>query len=127
MSVTLTIAGGTGPGNQGASRPVFANAPRALYRVPFTITFDSSYPTGGESIAATITGSPYSVLRTIDHIAIYDAVAPGGTGGFSAGDIAHAIVDYTNKKVLLYINATQVTDTTNASLITLRGEAVGYA
>jgi len=103
-------------------------APKAMIRYPFTITYDTSYPTGGESIASAVAGSPYSVLRVVDNIDIQDSIAPGGTGGFSAGDIAHGIVDYTAaaQKILLFINGTQVSNGTNSSLIILRCVAEGY-
>lgn len=54
-----------------------------------TIAFDSSYPTGGESLTAANIG-----LTTIDHIEIM------ATSGYMFE------YDYTNAKVLVYITAT---------------------
>lgn len=106
---------------------------RVFFEHHFDVTFDSSYPTGGESIAATVDpDSPWSVLTTVSRVVCIPVIAPGGTGGFSAGDVLYGIVDRTNKKLLLYLNVAagtdlvQVTDTTNASLITMQCIAYGY-
>ena len=133
MAATIASMGGTGPGVASA-RPVLAlGASRTMFEHHFTVTFDSSYPTGGESIAAAVdSDSPWSVMTTVSRIVCIPTVAPGGTGGFSAGDLMIGVADITNKKLLLYLNVVagssyvQVTDTTNASLITIPCIAYGY-
>jgi hypothetical protein len=132
MAVTIASIGGT-PG-VAAPRQVFATGTgRTLYEHHFSVTFDSSYPTGGESIAATVDAdSPWSVMTTVDRVVCIPVIAPGGTGGYTAGDVLYGIVDITNKKLLLYLNAAagtdlvQVTDTTASQLITMKCIAYGY-
>jgi hypothetical protein len=133
MAASIASIGGSGPGVS-ASRPVFATGTgRTLYEHHFTVTFDSSYPTGGESIAAAVdTDSPWSVMTTVSRIVCIPVIAPGGTGGFTAGDVLYGIADLTNKKLLLYLNVAagtdlvQVTDTTAAQLITMSCIAYGF-
>lgn len=53
--LTIAYDAGTGPGS-GATRPTYSQSGgRALKFVTGTIAFDSSYPTGGESITAIAT------------------------------------------------------------------------
>jgi len=130
MAVTMA-ATNTGPGSS-APRKTLAIAGGGLISYPFSITFDSSYPTGGESIAASVDpDSPYSVMRTIIGITFFPVIAPGGTGGENAGDILEGVLDPTNKKVLVFTtpatpgNRVEITSTHNLSLITMYGVAYG--
>jgi hypothetical protein len=132
MAATIASIGGT-PGVASARPALVTGTGRVLYEHHFKVTFDSSYPTGGESIAAAVDAdSPWSVMTTVDRVVCIPVIAPGGTGGFSAGDVLYGIVDITNKKILLYLNVAagtdlvQVTDTTNASLIIMSCIAYGY-
>jgi hypothetical protein len=133
MAASIASIGGSSAGVS-ASRPIYATGTgRTLYEHHFTVTFDSSYPTGGESIAASVdSDSPWSVMTTVSRVVCIPVIAPGGTGGFTAGDVLYGIVDITNKKILLYLNAAagtdlvQVTDTTAAQLITMSCIAYGF-
>ena len=84
------------------------------YRV-FEITFDSSYPTGGEPMAAADVG-----FSKIEFIAF-----SGGDGGYVFD------YDFANSKVIVYRSAGsaaalgQVPNTTNLSAITTRAMAWG--
>lgn len=133
MTIAIAAMGGGTPGISAARNSFTIGAGRTLYEYHFNVTFDSSYPIGGESIAASVDGdSPWSVMTTVDKIVCVPVIAPGGTGGFSAGDLIVGVGDVTNKKLLLYVNVVagtsfvQVTDTTNASLITMHCIAYGY-
>ena len=133
MAVSIASIGGTQAGVSAARNTMVTGTGRTLFAHHFTVTFDSSYPTGGESIARDVApASPWSVLTTILSIVCIPAIAPGGTGGFSAGDLMVGVADITNKKLLLYVNVVagtdfvQVTNTTNASLITIPCIAYGY-
>jgi len=84
------------------------------YRV-FEITFDSSYPTGGESMTAADIG--FSKIEFITFA--------GGDGGYVFD------YDFANSKVIVYRSAGsaaalgQVPNTTNLSAITTRAMAWG--
>jgi hypothetical protein len=132
MAATIASIGGT-PGVSSARNLLVTGTGRTLYEHHFTVTFDSSYPTGGESIAAAVDAdSPWAVMTTVSKIVCVPMIAPGGTGGFSAGDLMIGVADITNKKLLLYVNVAagssyvQVTDTTAAQLITIPCIAYGY-
>lgn len=74
-----------------------------------TVSLDNSYPTNGEPCAMVVLG-----LGQIDYIE------------FSNGNGYTAQYDYTNQKIVMYASAaTEVTNTTDLSAITLRYRAVG--
>lgn len=118
---TTTYDAGTGPG-AGASRPVYSQSGgRALKFVTGTFAFDSSYPTGGESITG-IAGQFQEMLGCIFQSRL----------GYTFG------VDYTAgaQKVLAYYSdydavadgaLIQVPDTTDLSTVTgVRFIAYGF-
>jgi hypothetical protein len=75
----------------------------------FEIAFDSSYPTGGESLVPRNIG-----LSEIDILLAEDA------SGYNFE------YDHTNKKILAYTAGSQVADTTNLSTLTgVRIMAIG--
>ena len=125
MAVTMAPSSGTGPGNA-SSRGFYAISGRALTAYPFTLTFDTSYPTSGESIAATIANSPYAAMGTVQFIDCVPFVAPGGTGGSTAGHVMTGAADLVNKKVILVDNGTEASNAGNYSLITMSCIAYGY-
>ena len=124
MAVTIA-APGTGPGVS-ATRKVFATSGRTYTMHPFTVTFDSSYPTGGELIDTTITGSPWAVLTTVDRIVTTPLIAPGGTGGLTSGHTIVGVPDITNKKLILSDNSAEVANTTACQLIVIPCVAFGF-
>lgn len=73
------------------------------------ITFDSSYPTGGESLTPAALG-----------LVSVDIVLATGTGGYVFK------YDKANQKLLAYTGGSQVSDTTDLSSVTTRVEAVGF-
>lgn len=131
MAVSMVPTSGTGPGNA-RSTQTYSVAGRPQFIYPFDVTFDSSYPTGGESIAATITNSPFAVLTTVKAIMAMPVIAPGGAGGENAGDILELVPDITNKKLLVFTtpatpgNRVQITSTNSLALITFKCIAIGY-
>lgn len=95
--------------SRGGSGPVFGAGGRPLKIVTGTITFDSSYPTGGEDVS--------EVINLFNNIAgvsrceamVFDQPLTGAqTGKF-------AKVNLTTKKVLLYTNASPAVEVANAS------------
>lgn len=75
----------------------------------YTLAFDASYPTGGESIS-----SIWNDFKTVEFIAV------SGPGSRTYE------VDYSGKKVLLYTAiGTEATDTSNQSTITVKLLVVG--
>lgn len=133
MAVTLAHTGGSGAGMSSPREEYVSGVGRTFFEHHFRVTFDSSYPAGGESIAASVgEASPWAVMRTVSRILCMPTIAPGGTGGYSAGDLMIGVPDLTNKKLLLYVNVVagtsyvQVTDTTASQLITIDCIAWGY-
>lgn len=125
MAITMAPTSGTGPGNA-SSRGFYAVSGKALIAYPFVVTFDTSYTTAGQSIAATVANSPYAVLGVVESIDVHPGVAPGGTGGATAGQMTSGAVDLVNKKILLSVAFAEATNATNYSLIKLRCIAYGH-
>lgn len=104
MALTVTEVFRTaGPGNR--------------KEVVATVAFDSSYPTGGESLTPASLGFQAFDFVTFDH-----------NSGYSFS------YDHTNSKVLAYwVDTTtdgaalaEVTDTTSLATVTARMRAIGY-
>lgn len=92
----------TGHGAGGA--PVFAvGKGRVARMVTGKLSFDNSYPTGGESVA-----DLFGLFTTLQGMYVQDPTASAGTG-------KTAVVDYTNQKVMLYTNAGTPAEVANAS------------
>jgi hypothetical protein len=75
-----------------------------------TVTFDSSYPTGGEAITLAQLG-----LTEVDFVA------------FSATGVTYTFAyDYTNNKIIAVLgDGTQVADTTDLATVVVRIMAIG--
>lgn len=97
---------------------VIDEVPGATHMISGTITFDSSYVTGGEPITPTILGAPYAGT-------IVWLVATGVRG--VAGTVCTGVqFDATNQKLLVY-NLTAGAETANATnLSTLVVDYVAY-
>ena len=90
----------------------------------YDVTFDSSYPTGGESLTAADVG-----LKKIEQLIVHGpstATRGGTTGAFPS-------YDYTNSKLQLFWGnadtasvAPEVTDTTDVATQICRVTVVGY-
>lgn len=93
-----------------ATSPVVAGNVRMAVR---DITFDSSYPTGGEALSASDFG-----MQVI--LASIPTVRTAGTGSVTA--VQH---DIENGKLLAYTAAAQVANTTDLSAVTVRVIAFG--
>jgi hypothetical protein len=113
-----------GPGKGASGRPVFAQSPRPIKVVTGTYAFDSSYPTGGEDISDIF--NQFANLSSTSGLLglLFDQPLTGAqTGKFLK-------VDYTNKKVQLFTNASPAVEVTNASdqsaITGLRFVAWGY-
>jgi hypothetical protein len=106
-----------GPG-RASKRPLMVHSPRPMKVVTGTLAFDSSYPTGGESLA-----DIFNMFTSLKLLLIDQPLTGAQTGKFIK-------VDYTNQKALLYTNASpaaEVADTSNQSAITdVRFVAIGY-
>ena len=82
-----------------------------------TITFDSSYPTGGEAVAA----SDFEFNLTVDHVAV----------GSCDDAKYHAAWDQTNSKIILYVEdgtsgiEAQCGSTSDQSAVKVTVEATG--
>lgn len=76
--------------------------------VTATVTFDSSYPTGGESLTPTQIG-----LKTVDFM----AAEPQGGRTFP--------YDHANKKLMAFASTTQVTNATDLSAVSTVVWAIG--
>lgn len=107
-----------------ALRPVLVQAPRVIKFVTGTFAFDSSYPTGGESIS-----DIFDQFNNVSGTSQLLGVLFESAGGYTFG------VDYSGKKVLAYWVDTstdgaaqaEVVDTTNlATLTAVRFIAWGY-
>lgn len=102
-----------------AVQPLVRPGSKAKALVFATITFDSSYPTGGEALAT----SDFSSVGSLDSV----IVSTTNSAGFDA------VWDATNSKVLLYDEdntsgiAAQVADTTDVSSVTVDVLVVGEA
>jgi len=85
-----------------------------------TVTFDSSYATGGEDLIPSTLG-----LTTISHVSSETAAAAAGTTA------VHTKYDYTNKKLQAFwaaasaTFAAEVTSTTNLSTYICRVRVIG--
>ncbi|MFN3652610.1 MAG: hypothetical protein ACK47B_23785 [Armatimonadota bacterium] len=95
MALTIAIRKRTSRGNR---KSVIAD-----------ITFDNSYPTGGESLTAADLG-----MNTLDHV----------TPGAATGYVAH--YDHANSKLIASAGNAQVANTTDLSAVTVRVEATGH-
>lgn len=92
------------PGSGGSSRNVMSKS-KNLKIVTGSVSFDSSYPTGGEDLADIWSQFKGGLLQSI----IFDQPLSGAqTGKF-------AKVDKTTKKILLYTNASPAVEVANAS------------
>lgn len=82
---------------------------RDVKMVPFTITFDNSYPTGGEAFS----------FDGINSIMIF-LIEGSGNYRFQ--------YDYTNDKILAYVGSTgaEVANATDLSAVTVQGLLLGY-
>jgi hypothetical protein len=81
-----------------------------------TITFDNSYPTGGESLTPNDVG-----LKTID--TVQGGVAPATSGGATARTVAY---DHTNQKLLVYTTASaEAANASDQSAFSIRLRFVG--
>lgn len=111
MALTVTELAAVQP----VVRP--GDTPKAL--VFATITFDSSYPTGGEALAS----SDFSSVGSLDSVIVSQTNVAG----------IDAVWDSANSKVLLYDEdntsgiAAQVADTTDMSATTVDVLVVGEA
>jgi len=93
-----------GPAGAAGTRPVLAkNTGGILKIVTGLVSFDSSYPTGGEDIT-----DIFNNFSTLLGISIEDPV-------FSAGTGKNCRVDYSGKKLLLYDNAAAPAQVANAT------------
>jgi hypothetical protein len=94
---------------RGGSGPVFAGGSRPTKIVTGTFSFDASYPTGGED-ASDIWNqfNDASGTSRLSGLLIEDPLLSAGTG-------KRCIVDYTNKKLLLYDNAVALAQVSNAT------------
>jgi len=84
-----------------------------LHVVTGTIDFDASYPTGGEDIsdiwrAFANPGDATVANRGLKGIIVDQPLTGAQTGKF-------AKIDYTNKKIVLYTNASPAVEVANAS------------
>lgn len=121
-----TNPGGGGHGRNGA--PVMAGAAgRVLKQVTGTITFDNSYPTGGEDISDIFDlfrDTAQAAANRTTKIYVEQPLTGAQTGKF-------AKVDYTNKKIQLFTNASPAVEVANASdqsaIVALPFIAVGPA
>lgn len=108
-----------GPG-KGSVRPLFVHSPRKMKMLTGQFAFDSSYPTGGESISDIFDMFATSGLL---FLFIEQPLSGAQTGKFVK-------VDYTNKKLILYTNASPAVEVANASdqsaITGLRFCAIGY-
>jgi hypothetical protein len=106
---TIGTAGLTtaSPGHGRSGPPVFGSSGRAEKIVTGSITFDSSYPSGGEDISDIfdLFRSTVGVTIIVDQSAVM----------VSAGTGKRTRVDYTNKKLMLYDNAVASAEVANAS------------
>lgn len=93
-----------------AAQPIVAGNVRMTIR---DITFDDSYPTGGESVSASDLG-----LQNV--LAAIPVVRTAGTGSVTAVQY-----DVENGKLLAYTAAAQVANTTDLSAVTVRVIAFG--
>ena len=109
MAVSVAFQRGTGVGGA-ASSPMYSLSNQAVKTVAGTLTFDSSYPTGGESITD-ITGQFKEVFAVFFE------------------DLSNRIVtfDKTNNKALVYTAlGTEAANTSDQSSIAVRFLAIGY-
>ena len=80
------------------------------------VTFDSSYPTGGEAVTADNLG-----LRVIDTASCNDVTATGGLV-----NVANATFDLTNSKILLFDETpAEVANAADVATAVVRVEAWG--
>lgn len=101
--------------------PVAKNVVGAQFEVIADITFDSSYPTGGESLtAATLFGPSFGagVVTTILYVSAFSTTVPAVNDFF---------YDYTNKLLMAFVQATgvEVADTTSLATNIVRVMARG--
>lgn len=99
---------GDAPG-RGGSGPMFGVGSRPTKVVTGSFAFDSSYPTGGESVSEIfdLFNSPGGTSR-LEGLLFDQPLTGAQTGKF-------AKVDYTAKKVQLFTNASPAVEVANAS------------
>ena len=114
MALTA-VSNADGPGKAGV-RPALMMSPRVMKMGIYTVTFDSSYPTGGEDF------SPVSN----DFVSVLGVVQVGGTG------LQEVDYDTSGDKLLLYledgvsgINA-EAGNGTNQSAVSVQLLVLGY-
>lgn len=107
MAVSVTYHSDA-PG-RGGSGPLFVGGSRPSKVVVGQLTFDSSYPTGGEDISEifNLFNNPAGTSR-LEGLLIEDPTGSAGTG-------KKVVIDYTAKKALLYTNASPPVEVANAS------------
>lgn len=89
---------------KGAQRPVLAKAPGVLVFMSGQFSFDNSYPTGGEDFSTVL-----NEFKTVLGVFIQQPIQAGAqTGKFIN-------VDYTNKKLQLFTNASPFAEVANGS------------
>lgn len=109
-----TIGGALGSAPAGVAKsgpPLFGAIGKAQKVVTGTITFDSSYPTGGEDISDIFDlfrDTALAAASRITKVIVEQPLTGAQTGKF-------AKVDYTNKKVQLFTNASPAVEVVNAS------------
>ena len=91
-----------GPG-KAAKRPVLTQSGRVMKIVTGVYAFDNSYPTGGEDISAI-----FSEFQQVLGMLVEQPITGAQTGKFVK-------VDYTNKKLQLFTNASPAVEVANAS------------
>lgn len=104
---TIAINGIEAPG-RGGSGPLFGSG-RPTKVVTGTMTFDSSYPTGGEDIADIVNLFNNAAGVSRCEAVVFDQPLIGAqTGKFAKANLS-------TKKVLLYTNASPAVEVANAS------------
>lgn len=78
------------------------------------VTFDSSYPTGGEALSASLLG--LNVINTIISVGI----------STPAGSVTSVVHDSTNGKLIANTAAAQVANTTDLSALVVHVVAQGF-
>lgn len=94
---------------RGGSGPVFGAGGRPMKVVTGTFSFDSSYPTGGEDVSDifNVFNNANGTSRLLGLMIEWPML--------SAGTGKRCVVDYTNKKILLYDNAVATAQVANSS------------
>lgn len=94
---------------QGGSGPLFGTGTRPTKVATGRFSFDNSYPTNGESVTGIFDlFNDANGTSRLDGLFIEQPLSGAQTGKFLR-------VDYTNKKLLLYTNASPAVEVANAS------------